>query len=166
MGLIVPKTLHCFLLNCMMHLLAHSSSLLRFHWRATQPSFVSCTPPSFAWSAYSLRMHSALLSRSLMKTLKSIGSSVYTWDTPSCLAFNWTFCHWSQPLKSNSWDSSQSTSLSTYLFLYFIILSFDRVKSLVKIRVNNIHHSPCIHEASNFIIEGYHVGQAWFLSPS
>jgi len=39
----------------------------------------------------------------------------------------------------------------------------DSVKHLAEIKVHNIHCSPPIYPASDDIIEGYQIGQAWFL---
>ncbi|KAK4826847.1 hypothetical protein QYF61_011715 [Mycteria americana] len=84
MGLFIPRgrTWYFHLLNFMRFLSAHFSSLSRSLWMAARPSDVSATPPSFVSSRNLPRVCSAPSSRSLMKVLNNIGSSIDSYSTP------------------------------------------------------------------------------------
>ena len=45
--------------------------------------------------------------------------------------------------------------------LHQLLYEADSAKSPTDVKVDNIHCSPIVYQASHFIIEGYQVGQAW-----
>ncbi|KAK4818489.1 hypothetical protein QYF61_014219 [Mycteria americana] len=70
------RTLHLALLNLMRFTQAHFSSLSRSLWMTSRSSSVSTAPLSLVSSANLLRVHSILLSMSLMKILNSTGPTI------------------------------------------------------------------------------------------
>lgn len=69
------------------------------------------------------------------------------------------------------WPSHSASFWSTSLSAYLISTSSASlcrclpagVKSHFKVKVNDIHYFPLIHQASHLIIEGYQLGEVWFL---
>lgn len=74
------RTLHVPLSNCRRFLPAHFTSLLQSLWMAAQASSVSTISPGFI-STNLLKVHFALLPRSLMKMLNNICPTVTPWCT-------------------------------------------------------------------------------------
>ena len=160
-------TLHLPLLNFMRFLSSHFSRLSRYLWMLGQSPGVSVTPFSFVSSENLLRMHSAPLSRSLMKMLYTTASSINPWSMILLTDMQLDF----MPLVTTLWTqpySQFSVHLTVYLsssILHQLAceeVAGDSVKRLTKVNRNNIHSSPLIRGASHLITEGYQVGQACF----
>lgn len=69
-------------LNLIKSLSAHFSSLLRPFWEILLPFSVPIFLPSSVSSVNSLRMHSILSLRSLIKSLNSMSASLHPWGKP------------------------------------------------------------------------------------
>ncbi|KAK4810941.1 hypothetical protein QYF61_013349 [Mycteria americana] len=76
------RTLHLSLLNFILFLLSHSSSLSRSLCKIALPSEVSTSPPILVSSANLVRVLSIPSSRSFMKMSNSVGPSIDPWGTP------------------------------------------------------------------------------------
>lgn len=86
--------------------------------------------------------------------------------TSKCCIQNWHCTTDHNPLIL---DCSASFQITKHQFRspHFISLSTrmleeTKSKSLLYSRTNNIHCSTLIHHTRHFIVEGYHVSQAWF----
>jgi len=92
LGLLRPKcnTLRLALLNLTRFLCAHFLSKSMFLWMASLSSTVSAAPLIVVSSANLLRVHSILLSMSVIKMLKRSNPSTDPWETPHVTISIWT----------------------------------------------------------------------------
>lgn len=146
------RTLHFPLLN-FMRFLTQFSSLSR----STSSAIMWCFSSSsqFCIICELAEMHS--VTRSLMKLLNTLGPSNDPWVTPLLTVSNWTLCCWSPPSMHGHSVSFQSISLYNYLAfnLSAFLWGCSRIR-LNEVEVNRISCSP-------LIVEGYRIGQVWFL---
>lgn len=129
------------------------SSLLRSLWMAAQSAGALAPPPFFVSSA-----NSAPLSKSLMKMLNGVGSSINPWSTlvVTVLQLNCV------PL---SMAAQFSTDFTVHLPSSPICLRDfmgERSKRPTEVDVNSIRCSPFTHQGSHLIVEGCQVGQVRF----
>ena len=124
-------------------------------------SGVSAASPSFVSSAQWLRLHSSPSSRSLMKMLNWTGPSTVTSYSPPA----WLCATDHQPLGL----AVQLVFNALHCLIIQLILQQlvyedvmqDSVKGLTDVRVDNIHCSCLVYQASHLTAEVYQAGQAW-----
>ena len=133
---------------------------------AAQPSGVSATPPSFVSQANLVRVHSIPSSRSLMKMLKKTGHGTeplgntdsYRPPTRLCATDNNLLSSARQPVLRQLHRPFIYPALSKFHNKDVVA---DGVKCLGEVKVHYIHCYLPIYPASDDIIEGYQVNQAW-----
>jgi len=98
-GLPQPKcnTLHLTLLNLIMFMRPHFSSLFRSLWMTARPSLKEGHLFIVMASANLLRVHLIPLSMSLIKMLNSTDFKTDSWGMPLVTSSTWTQSHWLQP---------------------------------------------------------------------
>ena len=150
--------------NFMGFLSGHFSVLLRSLSMAAGPSGISTTPPRFVSSENFLREHSAPSSRSIKKMLNRTGPTIDPWCTLLVTGFQLDFV----PLIMTLWAWRFN-----YFWVYLTVFSFspyfnslsvkilrDIVENLTEVKVDNIHCSLLVYQASHF---GLEKGPALFL---
>lgn len=123
-----------------------------------QPCRLSTTPLSFV-SANLMRVHSSSLSR-LLNKLNKIRPSTDPWGTLLTRGLQ-QVCHWSQPSELCQSGSSQAYHTAHSSSPRF--LQGNSVESLAEVSIDNIYRSFLICLPCHSILEGYHIGSAWFL---
>lgn len=140
LGLFLPRsrTLHFPSLNSMRCLVVHSSSLSRPFWMAAQPPNLSNPPPSFVSSADLCKVHDVPASRSLMKMISSIGSSIYPFRAPLVAGQQLDFMLFFTVLMtqqfSQFWINFPVLLASPYSIRMSTRLSRETVKSCVEVK--------------------------------
>ncbi|KAK4831590.1 hypothetical protein QYF61_018350 [Mycteria americana] len=101
-------------------------------------------------------------SRSLMKMLNRMRPNIDPWATPLVTGLQLDFMPltttlWAWPFSQFSVHLTIASSSPYFHWLLYKDLMGDSVKGLTEVRVDNVHCSPLIYQASHFITEVYQV---------